>query len=1368
MAEIKIIGNVTSFNRVNRFKLNDISLVGIETLSTTFNPDTDYIEYSIYDIANNLLSITYDYIDYKNPQNKGLNPDSTYSYLEINPEIDVQSYYNVGEFITQYNFFQSKIGDPQNADLFIKEISPDRTELKVSTLTLSNIELAGKVNALISNKNQTPYLSSYLLNFRNNNNLLITNIALDTTNPNEYFVLFKLYEPLPLSIAEKDKFWVVEEISNSLRFNLNIQNQIILDPLPNLKGPNFDVDIDVKKNTLPTQYESYSTLLQFTGSSLHTILNYLDQTSIDINVDYTDFANFSRFGSAQKRVENFYNKLKQIELYNNFIKANTNNSSTGVNTQLNSYSASINDIISKFDGYESYLYFQTGSNTYPHLNTTVPYTQYSPTSSVAINWYTAQRDAAIYYDTNNQDNLIFLIPEYLRIDENNAPYLTFVNMIGQYFDNIYIYLKSVTDLYKSYNNLEEGVSKDLVYYALQDLGVNIHNSSEDDDLNTYAVAISGSNVPSKDLAAELYKRIYHNIPLLFKGKGSRRGMQEFITTFGITGSILGIKEYGGDTNTHAALVDYSNSKVRVINEHIYSGSGIYGSITGSVLSPDIRLASTNVYTNYKNDSDRVDISFSPYNQIDTTISASIASTYPSFSIDDYIGDPRNASQTEYGSLNSIRQTAIQSAFTYKYDINGFIQLIKFFDNTLFKMLKSYVPAKANLNEGITIRQQALERIKFKRNEPNVAQQTVYDAEYSSPEITEDNTYLYDDLAGNKAAFYTGDITGSYINIGEDYAIQENPYLFPIGNINQNTFNHTDYNVLLNNVSSSRLSSDRLKVEVQPYSPINLLTPVELQDSYESLTSYQLSRHDGVKLTAQSYNVFTSGDVSWGRNPVIGKYSTKLGLFTSAETSSIFSRTTNLALKYLVDIDGNLTELNQNNTNWVDIQNLFKSKNNATLALFDPIKYGNQKPTNGLKTVRESGWSYEPYYYNYYSQSVECFTSTLTSVGGANLYYQQYTNALYAIPQPVYPYQPNGRGLVASGSRYVLNIGYYNKIYDDGNNIKFYTSGTYNDPQLFDYISNWYYDVPSDGYYKLEANYEINDAKSGGYTWYSRFILGTTGSTGFPSGSIIGSEISAVETPVTVYGQTVGQANVNNTQYVYLTAGSRVYPVNSTNAPITALNTSTWNSYYAIWQMDFSIGNDYFKVTNIGEQGTYCTINNNLFSSSQSPNYIAITSSYISNFKNYLYYTPSYNSASATSPLYSTYGDVNYPMNIDIGDTIVFNYTGSGAPLNSYSPYSFIITNTGSDAGGNLLLYTLETIPQFVYDSPNSYYSVLFLKRKKDETNVSFNFIKKPGAVSYGFIIPNDISPEILKNIDTITKQVKQKLLADQQGTTGTP
>ena len=75
------------------------------------------------------------------------------------------------------------------------------------------------------------------------------------------------------------------------------------------------------------------------------------------------------------------------------------------------------------------------------------------------------------------------------------------------------------------------------------------------------------------------------------------------------------------------------------------------------------------------------------------------------------------------------------------------------------------------------------------------------------------------------------------------------------------------------------------------------------------------------------------------------------------------------------------------------------------------------------------------------------------------------------------------------------------------------------------------------------------------------------------------------------------------------------------------------------------------------------------------------------------------------------------------------------------------------------------MPNALIGSFGSVNQVLILKKIQDETNIIFSYIKPPGQTSYGFLIPENLSPDVLANIDTITKQVKQKLLADQQGTT---
>ena len=70
----------------------------------------------------------------------------------------------------------------------------------------------------------------------------------------------------------------------------------------------------------------------------------------------------------------------------------------------------------------------------------------------------------------------------------------------------------------------------------------------------------------------------------------------------------------------------------------------------------------------------------------------------------------------------------------------------------------------------------------------------------------------DKLGGDKSAFYTGQITGSHINTYDYFDEFANPYLFPTESVDINKFNHTDFNVTLNNVSSSVVSSIRQKLE----------------------------------------------------------------------------------------------------------------------------------------------------------------------------------------------------------------------------------------------------------------------------------------------------------------------------------------------------------------------------------------------------------------------------------------------------------------------------------------------------------------------------------------------------------------------------
>ena len=65
----------------------------------------------------------------------------------------------------------------------------------------------------------------------------------------------------------------------------------------------------------------------------------------------------------------------------------------------------------------------------------------------------------------------------------------------------------------------------------------------------------------------------------------------------------------------------------------------------------------------------------------------------------------------YPDFNKLRDYYF-SKYTHNYDLNDYIRLIKFYDNSLFKMIKDFTPARAGLASGIVIKQTLLERNRY--------------------------------------------------------------------------------------------------------------------------------------------------------------------------------------------------------------------------------------------------------------------------------------------------------------------------------------------------------------------------------------------------------------------------------------------------------------------------------------------------------------------------------------------------------------------------------------------------------------------------------------------------------------------------------
>ena len=152
------------------------------------------------------------------------------------------------------------------------------------------------------------------------------------------------------------------------------------------------------------------------------------------------------------------------------------------------------------------------------------------------------------------------------------------------------------------------------------------------------------------------------------------------------------------------------------------------------------------------------------------------------------------------------------------------------------------------------------------------------------------------------------------------------------------------------------------------------------------------------------------------------------------------------------------------------------------------------------------------------------------------------------------------------------------------------------------------------------------------------------------------------------------------------------------------------------------------------------------------NYATITLS--SNLAQYgvgYQFIPYFVSASVTysSSLYSKYGDVNTPFEPQYGDKIIM--IDNGGIAQDLDVYSF---------SGNTITVVGDILNNWV-SNPALVKTFLLLRKYNDEQNVILTYIKPNGATSYGFLLPNTVSPEVVDNINKLQANVQAQLLSTQ-------
>jgi hypothetical protein len=1378
----------------------DRSLVNSNFINSKFGEANDYLELYIYDENNNLLTVDYDAFDYypyltTNPQN------NTYSSLTLDPETDVKNRgYNRGNLSVQYNFYKRLFNSQFGRFYWIKEISTSRTELKLTSQTISDLDIRGGFNQYQGYTSTKNYYPIFYLNF-GNNQLVVANNVVYTEDEEGSYLVVKLYEALPSDFDIKSQLWIVDRVAESVNFNVNIQVEAEnVDQVNRLRGPNFNVTVN-NKNGKTTPYYNYNNLLASNvSSSYQKLLSYYQDKSVAINVDYSDFSNFIHFSSAVERVSNFIYKLQLIESKNaeiseqKAISGGTSNSTIVSNT-VTAAQTYINNLIEKFDTYEYFLYFESSSWAWPKSNTIQPYSLYSVTSSQVSNFLgtvntipTATTQSllfsASYYDSTNKDLLHNSVPQYLLDDPSNAPYITFLDMIGQHFDNIWLYYKDLSNRYNNTNNPDTGISLDVVSDALRGFGIQLYtNSNVSDNLyyTLFGINPDGSLLPptgsemitnyvtsslatlsAKNIQQEIYKRLYHNLPYLLKTKGTERGVKALISSFGIPDSILTVREFGGTPiNSVDGIFDLDSSEYKIA---IVTGSN--GNVTGSLTLSSSLLSPFTSIQYYQNlnriNTTNIEVGFSPSD----TINTNIVSAQGYFNIDQLIGAPGYQYSQSYQPLVSA-SNAYFSTYTQPHSIWEYIRLIKFYNNSLFKMIKDFVPARANLSTGIIVKSHILERNKYGRHEPIVTfndySQSIDTAfisasdggciegstSWSGTVMTISGSVVVSSTDGIEK--YNGELSGSHIVVTNGDAFSQ----LEVSNLpSSSTYIEYSLGALYQNVTSSvrslyLLDADYNSDQVKPvnYGVITKSINDSVNDNYNDsrnpnspyayvqdynyfLERSILPRYSGSKTISATYNTYTAGDSSYGKTAAIDKIKYQYAyLIDIYAASPLFPNRSNAQIKYLIDNDENVLDLTKTNKNIFSVQNIYKSGETADVSLFnydESNPYTQQLVNNPSLQIFEGGFRYLPILHN---------------ISGSA------TTQIYNLSNPIEIIETVGSGGGGIDNPYLQSSNwnvFWWSVEDEvepgfpgTSDYRFYVSASYIGPS-----------APPTTYRVNISMTTAFNPPAGDCTEYGSVVNIT-----IPIGATTGVS--------PYYGAIIAATATGNGDGGSAFAGTHWPPFSVPNCPI---------SITSVAQVGGGGGGD------AGGSNTLTYYTSFVTSSQPCLYYISESNQVVFNSELAYYYSkePTFQSTSDPAWTGSILDPVILPFTLNIGDRISFYDSASRLAWDERFEYTIKnITFTGSGITGSRIYTELDrpvNLALFNSGSGNidafsnaPWRSCRYIvwKHIPDETNVMLRYNPKDSSiVENGILFPQYIDPLVRENSGNVIKALKQQNIID--------
>lgn len=535
-----------------------------------------------------------------------------------------------------------------NDDIFIKEISPSKSEIRVGL----DAESDDQWNLMVRNSDTLLENFDRVISISGKHYRLINVVAdyslvepkLDALNEelvtnNERLLFFEgeLAKDLPGDIiseltsersrTEIRNAQIEEDISNILQYATLIfkldsaysgptivpineayiyEEQFISRVYENVyvyaETEVSEILIDINNSAIRDEDSTTTNWFNFeelvgndSGSFEQAISSSLVNGVKNLNIDFSDFDNHVYFGLAENKFLNAYKNVRNIELYNEIIEAFPTSSDGLISSQ--SYSNKITQIKNDFNQYERYMYEKSSSYAWPKQSSGSNAALYSYSSSQVQAWSEEQINSGSNFDKNNKYSLLKNMPETIVLEDNDL-YLRFLlGAWGDFFDYIKSYIEQFQYLYTFDYDKVNSVPDELIHLYGSLFNVELNEGFDNSELTSFLDGygqVSGST-PLENITKEKWTRLFSCMPYLNKIRGTNRSIDAVLNIYGIPKSILTIMEHGG---TQTSGSDYIEEEVNGYALNFFGGETIevqnanYAQLSGSDFTIEMRYATT--------------------------------------------------------------------------------------------------------------------------------------------------------------------------------------------------------------------------------------------------------------------------------------------------------------------------------------------------------------------------------------------------------------------------------------------------------------------------------------------------------------------------------------------------------------------------------------------------------------------------------------------------------------------------------------------------------------------------------------------------------------------------------------------------------